>query len=176
MMLNLRNALIFIISFFCGACLSYANSSDNKVEISVKTINKQLAKAFPFTKTYDGVAAVFSEPSIVLNSLDNTLKVNVIITTTQDTQILRANGQLVGKIEFYDFEKTLRIKRPNLDSFIVTQDSFIDNNHAVKVIKQSIGSNLPSLTLYNIENLALDRQVTEPRKIETSLNRLVLYW
>lgn len=156
--------------------LSYANPFSKQINVEAKSINSTLAKQFPFEKKYEGIIAIFSDPQIDINVLDDDVELNIIITTHEGDKNLRAKGTLIGKVEFHDFDKILRFRKPKLDSFIIVEDTLVDNKMAVKVIKQSIGSDFRDLTLFEFKNLKLDRQVSEPKEIEVSTDRLIIHW
>ena len=174
-MLKRNKGYLFVI-LFSLSCLCFANQFNESFVIEEKKINLQLAQAFPIRKSYDGITAVFSAPAIKIDVLDKTVKLNVLITTEDGDRKLKAKGQLIGKVEYYDFEKTLRFRNPKLDSFIIIEDTLTDNKAALKAIKQTIGNTLPDLTLYNLEDLDFNLQFSEPKEIEISINRLVLHW
>jgi hypothetical protein len=57
--------------------------------VTVKTINQTLAGQFPFSQSFQGIRVIFPELKTVIDSLDKTLKLQMMITRTEADKMLR---------------------------------------------------------------------------------------
>jgi hypothetical protein len=104
--------------------------------VTVNSINQTLTAQFPFSKSFQGTRVVFSEPKAVINALDKTLKLQMLITSSEVDEILLLKAVFKGNIQFDDFSESYLFEDLVLDTLKIQNDSFTDSKPIVKAIKQ----------------------------------------
>ena len=142
--------------------------------LSATQLTQELQSRFPIIRVYQGVEAIFSQPTLVINHLDNEIKIAVTITVTQQNQTLQAEGVIVDEATIQAVNNTLRFAHPKLDEFFVTKDNMSDSQEALRIVKQTIGQTLPPLTLLELEKIAFTRVGSHPTTFSLSARGLIL--
>ena len=156
------------------ALLLGSNAIAEQYTITAAEMTRSLQTRFPVIRSYEGVDAVFSEPKVVIQYLDNEMEIEVKIKVTYQEQNLYAEGLIVDTASIQTVNNTLRFDRPKLDEFFISQDNMQDSSEAVKVIKQTIGQTLPPIILLDLESIELNMVGNEPAKFSLSVQGLVL--
>ena len=142
--------------------------------LSATQLTQELQSRFPIIRVYQGVEAIFSQPKLLINHLDNEIKIAVTITVTQQNQTLKAEGVIVDKATIQAVNNTLRFAQPKLDEFFVTQDNMVDSQEALRIVKQTIGQTLPPLILLELEKIAFPVVGNHPTAFTLSARGLIL--
>lgn len=171
-----KETLLIAFSFWVVCAGAVANQYSNQTILEEKAINKTLAKGFPFEEAFQGVTAVFSDPKVEINTLDKVVKVKVSIISNEGPDTLKASGVLVGNLEYDDFNNVVQLTDTKLNKLVVIENALNSNTKVTKVLKQTIGYNLPDLTLFNMRDLQYGRQIDPPKEIEVSVKQLILHW
>jgi hypothetical protein len=169
----LAKLLIKSAVLLCFTCLkSYAVD----VEVSEAKINKKLNESFPIERTFDGVTALFVNPQILLNPLDETVKIATMIKSQQGANSFLAEGNLEGQLEYDDIYKLLQMKKPVLRDFKVVESDMTEQQIAKisKIVQQSMGNNLPKITLVDFATFEIIHPRTGPKSIDVAPRRLVI--
>ncbi len=166
------------LTLFFVACISHANPFSKQDNVTQEMINAHLEKEFPRVKTFKGVTATFFGPRIDINVLDQSVKLVVLVSTAKEGKMLIARTVIKGKLEYYEFDETLRLRDPymDIDKFTVLQDTMVNSEHAIRVIKQEMAENFRHVTLIPIRTLKLDASKKVPKDITISVRKLVLHW
>lgn len=155
-----------------------ANPFSDRDSITGKMINNYLISNsdFPRVKTYKGVTAHFMGPELDIKFLDQKVKLRMLITSQSGDQILVARAVFNGRLEYYEFNDTIRFRDLELDRFQVLQDTFEDSKPTIKVIRQEMMFNLRDVVLFDVKALKLDASKDVPKNIEIAVNKLILHW
>jgi hypothetical protein len=144
--------------------------------VTVKTINQTLAGQFPFSKSFQGIRVIFSEPNAVINSLDKTLKLQMMITRSEADKMLVAKAVFKGNIQFDDFSESYLFEGLVLDTLKIQIDSFTDSKPVVKAIKQSLINDFDDIVLIKLEQFSSELPNRQADEIDISLNQLQFTW
>ena len=144
--------------------------------VSINSINRTLESQFPFSKSFQGTRVVFSEPKAVINALDKTLKLHMVITCTEVDKILIVNAVFKGNIQFDYFAESYLFEDLVLDKFKIHSDSFTDSNPIVKAIKQSLINDFEDIVLVNLEQFSTELSNRQANEIDISLKQIEFIW
>ena len=144
--------------------------------ITVKKINQTLAGQFPFSKSFQGTRVVFSEPKAVINALDKTLKLQMMITSTNAEEMLLVEATFDGNMIFNHFSEAYLFEDLVLDTFKQQVDSFNDSKPIVKVIKQSLINDFEDIVLVNLEQYSSELPNRQADEIDISLKQIHFIW
>jgi hypothetical protein len=173
--LNIYLIKMLLIS---GALLSFgcANVFAVDVEVSEAKINKKLNESFPRERAFDGVKAQFTSPQILLNPLDETIKIATLIESQHGGFVFLAKGNLEGPLEYDEMFKVLQMRKPVLRDFKVVESDMPEHQLAKtsKTIQQSMGNNLPRITLVDLDNFEIMLPRTGPKSIDVGPRRLII--
>lgn len=164
----------FIFAVLIYICSFDSNAVD--VEVSEAKINKTLAETFPVKRTFKGISADFTDPKILLNPLDETIKIAILINSKHQGGFLLAKGKLEGKLEYDEFDKQLKMEKPILDDFEVIESDLAKQDLAdvSKVVQQSMGRNLPEIIVVDLDRFEIRHPRTPPKSIDVGIRRLVI--
>jgi len=167
----------FILGLWC-LCMPVAFSQvENTFQLlKAKTINTNLAQQFPIDKSFQGNQATFSDAKILINTLDQSIKLQMTASANDKQQHLVATLVFTGKMLYDSFSESYVFDNLKLDGFIVEQDTYSDSLPVIKAIKQSLINDFEELILFNlgeINSLSPRRQADE---IEISKDQLRLIW
>jgi hypothetical protein len=144
--------------------------------VNAKTIDRNLALQFPIEKTFQGTSATFSDAKILINTLDQSIKLQMKVSANKPEQSLRAKLVFTGDMQYDQFTESYQFENLRLDSFIIEQDSYSDSQPTIKMIKQSLINDFKDIVLLKltgINTLSLRRPADE---IEISMNQLRFIW
>jgi len=147
--------------------------------VNAKTIDRNLALQFPINKSFQGTSARFSDAKILINTLDQSIKLQMKVSANQAERAERnVTAKLVftGEMQYHPFTESYQFENLLLDSFRIEQDSYSDSQPTIKMIKQSLINDFKDIVLFNlteINPLSLRRPADE---IEISLNQLRFIW
>lgn len=144
--------------------------------VTVKTINQTLAGQFPFSQSFQGIRVIFSEPKTVIDSLDKTLKLQMMITHTEADKSLLAKALFKGNIQFDDFSESYLFEDLVLDTLKIQIDSFTDSTPVIKAIKQSLINDFDDIVLINLEQFSSELPNRQADEIDISLKQLQFTW
>lgn len=166
----------FLLSSAVLLSVVCSNSYAVDVEVSETKINKTLKESFPIERTFDGITARFINPKILLNPLDETVKIGIMIESQQENSSFLATGNLEGQLEYDEFFKVLQMKKPILNDFKVAESNMSEQQVAEisKTIRQSMGNNLPKLTIVDLDSFEIMQPRTGPKSIDVGPRRLVI--
>lgn len=166
----------FIVLFFNTSFMVNANPLPASEVFTAKDINEMLSTQFPIEKSYEGVVATFSDPKVDIITLDKKVEISVMINATYKQQSLTAKGIFVGRLTYYDFEKSILFKRPILDHFYLQEDHMTDSLPAQRAIKQSMSHDFRDLQLIDLKPYELKAGISSPSKIEMSIDKIIVRW
>ena len=166
----------FSVLFFNSFYVVNANPLPAFEVFSESDINEMLSTQFPIEKIFEGVEATFSDPKVDIITLDNKVEISVTISATYQQQSLTAKGILVGRLAYYDFEKTILFKRPILDHFYMQEDHMTDSLPAQRAIKQSMSHDFRDMELIDLKPFELKAGISSPSKIEFSIDKIIVRW
>lgn len=144
--------------------------------VKAKTINRNLALQFPIEKSFQGTQATFSEAKILIDSLDQSIKLQMTATAQDGQQNLVVKLVFIGDMKYHSFSESYIFDHLKLDSFKIQQDSYSDSQLTIKSIKQSLINDFDELVLFNlgeINSLSPRRPADE---IEISAGQLRFIW
>ena len=164
-----------------GLCIFCNSSAYSQVESSfqlvrAKTINKNLALQFPIDRSFQGTQARFSDAKILIDSLDQSIKLQMTVSTNNAEQHFTAKIVFTGKMHYDQFSESYLFERPLLDSFIVEQDSYVDSQPTVKIIKQSLINDFEDIVLFNLTEINTFAPRRPADEIEISVGQLRFIW
>ncbi|MGS2719052.1 hypothetical protein [Paraglaciecola aestuariivivens] len=150
---------------------------DKVIEIvKAKSINKTLAKQFPQEKSFQGYSATFSEPKILIDVLDQSIKLALTASSTDQQQSLVVNLIFTGDMRFYGFSESYLFENLKLDSFKIAEDSYSDSSQIIKAIKQSLINDFRELVLFDLGPVTQLERARAADQIEISKQQLLLIW
>ncbi|PKG93251.1 hypothetical protein [Paraglaciecola sp. MB-3u-78] len=144
--------------------------------VNAKTIDRNLALQFPIDKTFQGTSATFYDAKILINTLDQSIKLQMKVSSNKAEQSLIAKLVFTGDMQYHPFTESYQLENLLLDSFKIEQDSYSDSQPPIKMIKQSLINDFKDIVLFNlteITTLSLRRPADE---IEISMNQLLFIW
>jgi len=144
--------------------------------VAVNKINQTLAGQFPFSKSFQGTRVIFSEPKTVINALDHTLKLQMMITSSEGDNMLLAKAVFKGSMQFDDFSESYLFEDLVLDTLQIQIDSFTDSKPIVKAIKQSLINDFDDIVLVNLEQFSSELPNRQADKIEISMRKIEFIW
>lgn len=161
-----------------GVLLTSANSQGEYIFqlVKAKTINSTLASQFPIKKSFQGNTATFSQPQIIIDVLDQSIKLQMTASANENQQQLITTLVFVGKMTYDSFSESYIFEELQLDSFKVEQDSFTDSLGIIKAIKQSLINNFDDLVLFNMADLSSLAPTRPADDIEISKQQLRFIW
>jgi hypothetical protein len=169
--------LLFTI-IFIGILINSAHSQGENTFQLVKanTINTSLANQFPINKSFQGHSAIFSQPKILIDVLDQSIKLQMTASANQAQQQLITTLVFEGKMTYDEFSESYIFEDLQLDSFKVVEDSFSDSQHIIKAIKQSLINDFEDLVLFNLTELNSIAPTRQADEIEISKQQLRFIW
>ena len=175
------NRVLKTMVLFFGFCILGCHSAQAQVEnsfqlVKAKTINRNLAMQFPINKSFQGINATFSDAKILIDTLDQSIKLQMTASANDGQQYLVAILVFVGVMEYYEFSESYIFDNLKLDSFKVEKDSYSNSQPIIKSIKQSLINDFEELVLFNlseINSLSPNRPADE---IEISKEQLRFIW
>ena len=144
--------------------------------VNAKTIDRNLALQFPINKSSQGTSAKFSDAKILINTLDQSIKLQMKVSANQAEQNVTAKLVFTGEMQYHPFTESYQFENLLLDSFRIEEDSYSDSQPTIKMIKQSLINDFKDIVLFNlteIKPLSFRRPADE---IEISLNQLRFIW
>jgi hypothetical protein len=144
--------------------------------VKTKTINRNLGIQFPIDKSFQGTKASFSDPIILIDVLDQSVKLQMHVSVNKTEQRLTARMIFTGKMQYNQFSESYLFEDLQLDSFKITHDSYANSLATIKTIKQSLINDFEDIELFNlteINTLAPRRSADE---IEISAAQLRFIW
>lgn len=140
----------------------------SSVTLSNNEINMELNKTFPIERKFKHVTAFFTKPEIVLDSLDEKIEIDTLIRSKVEGKYLIAKGKIEGTIEYDDLKSVLQFRKPVLEEFKVMESDMdeVQQKEVSRIIRQSMGNNLPKIVLVDLNNLDLRFPRQEPSNID----------
>lgn len=167
-----RLGLIIVLSLTIITVPVFAET----IDISEAQINKKMGETFPFKRKFQQVEAEFSQPSIILNplSVDDDITITTLITATDNSSVVKAQGEISGKLEFDEVFKVILFRKPKLDDFTIIESNVSEQeqNRISRVVRQSMGNNLPKIVFADLNKIPLKFGATTPVGIEVQLGKL----
>ena len=166
--------ILGLFSIFSAPAFSQVESSFQLIK--AKTINRNLASQFPIVKSFQGIKATFSDANILIDTLDQSVKLQMTVSANNAEQSLISKIVFTGKMQYDQFSESYLFENLQLDSFIIEQDSYVDSQPTVKIIKQSLINDFEDIVLFNLtekNTLAPKRPADE---IEISMGQLRFIW
>lgn len=149
--------LLFVFVPFDGVAMRLTLSEDQ--------LNAMLSVSFPIKRSYKGINVEFRNAAIKLDHLDKTIEIETVIFAENGEGQLLAKGTVKGKIEYDESEKELHIEKPELDDFSVIENSMPEANEPIRVIRQTIGRNLPLIVVIDFTQLNIEYLGLVPKEI-----------
>ena len=140
-----------LCSMFSTAVLSQVESSFQLVK--AKTINRNLALQFPIDKSFQGTQARFSDAKILIDILDQSIKLQMTASAQDKQQSFLAKLVFTGDMEYDTFSESYVFDNLKLDGFKVDSDTYIDSQPLIKSIKQSLINDFDELVLFNLSEI-----------------------
>ncbi|MEP1445020.1 MAG: hypothetical protein ABJK37_02740 [Paraglaciecola sp.] len=169
--------LVIVLSLWAlGNTPAYSQVEKSFEIVKAKTINRNLARQFPIEKSFQGIEASFSDAQILIDTLDQTVKLQMLVSASKDKQEYSAKLVFVGKMEFDQFLESYLFEDLRLDSYRVEQDSYVDSQPTEKAIKQSLINDFEDIKLFNLTKLNAFVPKRKADKIEISTGQLRFIW
>ncbi|WP_339721076.1 hypothetical protein [uncultured Paraglaciecola sp.] len=164
-----------------GLCILCNSSAYSQVEnsfqlVKAKAINRNLALQFPVDRSFQGIQATFSDPQILIDTLDQTIKLQMTVSANSAEQHFSAKLVFTGDMKFDLFLESYLFEDLVLDSFKIEQDSYVDSQPTVKIIKQSLINNFEDIELFNLTELNSFSPKRAADEIEISMGQLRFIW
>lgn len=171
-LLILVSALFSLVLSMLTCSLSYADS----VEITESQINKKLNETFPIERQFEGVKAFFTKPKVLLDPLDETLTLGVLIRASQGDKTLVAIGEIEGAMEYDEAFKVMQMRKPVLEEFNVKETDMSEEQakSVTRIIRQSMGNNLPKVVLIDFNDFDLRFPRTSPKEVDIEQGRITI--
>jgi len=144
--------------------------------VKAKTINTHLANQFPINKSFQGNSAIFSEPKILIDVLDQSIKLQMTASAFESQQQLVTTLIFEGKMTYDNFSESYIFEDLHLDSFKVEQDTFSNSQDIIKSIKQSLINDFEDLVLFKLTEVNSLAPTRPADDIEISKQQLRLIW
>jgi hypothetical protein len=144
--------------------------------VKAKTINRNVALQFPIDNSFKGTQSTFSEAKILINSLDQSIKLQMTATAHNEQQTLVATLIFIGDMKYYAFSESYIFDHLKLDSFKIEKDSYIDSQLIVKSIKQSLINDFDELVLFSLSEINSLSPRRPADEIEISKEQLRFIW
>jgi hypothetical protein len=144
--------------------------------VKARTINKNLAMQFPIDKSFQGTGATFSAPKILINTLDQSIKLQMTVSANSAEQTFIAKLMFTGVMQYDQFSESYQFEKLLLDSFIIEKDSYINALPTIKVIKQILINDFEDLVLFDLAKINTLSPRRPADKIEISMNQLRFIW
>lgn len=169
------------IVLILGLCCIWSSPTFSQVEksfqlLKAKSIDRNLALQFPIDKSFQGTQATFSDAKILIDTLDQSIKLQMTASANENQQHLVATLVFIGDMKYHAFSESYVFDNLHLDSFKIEKDSYTNSQLVVKSIKQSLINDFDELVLFNlaeINSLAPKRPADD---IEISKGQLRLIW
>lgn len=170
--MNLTKLLIsglFVLS-------TYVAGQSSSLTLTSQQINGELNKTFPIERQFQEVTAFFTKPDILLDALDEKIEIHTLIRANEKGKSLLAKGKIEGVLEYDELNKVLQFRKPVLDDFEVLESDMDDAQQAAvsRTIRQSMGNNLPKITLVDLNEMALRFPRQQPSEIDVEPGMLTL--
>lgn len=178
--MSIIKTCLFLPCNFAALCLIFG-SGIVKAEtvyhsVSVQSIDNQLSDQFPFSKSFQNVRVIFSEPKAVINALDKTLKLQMMITSSLKDEMLLSKATFKGDITYDDFSDAYLFDNVRLDKLKIQIDSFQDSHEIVKAIKQSLINDFEDIVLVNLEAFRTELPNRQADSIDISVKQVRFIW
>lgn len=162
-------------------CIFGTNSAYSQVEgafqiVRDKTINRNLALQFPIEKSFQGTTATFSDAKILIDSLDQSVKLQMTASASEGQKRLVTTLIFTGDMEYHGFSESYIFDNMQLDSFKVESDSFSNSQAIIKSIKQSLINDFDELVLFNLGEMSNFNSTRPADKVEISQGQLRFIW
>ncbi|MBU3004568.1 hypothetical protein KO534_14530 [Paraglaciecola arctica] len=169
--------LVLVLSLFIlSSSAAYSQVEKSFEIVKAKKINRNLALQFPIKKSFQGIQATFSDAQILIDTLDQSIKLQMLVSANNNKQEFSAKLVFIGTMEFDQFLESYLFEDLLLDSFIVEQDSYVDSQPTVKAIKQSLINDFKDIELFNLTELNAFVPKRKADKIEISTGQLRFIW
>ncbi|MCV2884097.1 hypothetical protein OE749_05280 [Aestuariibacter sp. AA17] len=185
----MKNRVLYIVGLVMALSLQSAIANDapnlarkaavdeNRIlTLSPKQINQSLNTRFPIRKQINGYDVSFHSPSIALDFLDKTIKVNSAVTVKQGEYSLEATALIKGDVDYDEIDNHLYIEYPSVETIKATHSTFPDNKAPLSTAKISMGSKLPEIIIFDFSTLDIEYLLKRPKRIDVAQKGLVVYF
>lgn len=164
-----------------GLCILGNSSAYSQVEgtfqiVRAKVINRNLALQFPIEKSFQGTQATFSDAKILLDTLDQSVKLKMTASSSEGQKRLVTTLIFTGDMEYDAFSESYIFDNLELDSFRVKSDTFDDSKAIVKSIKQSLINDFDELVLFSLAEISSFSSTRPADEVEISQGQLRFIW
>lgn len=175
------NPVIKQLILLIGLCSMFSFPVLSQVEtffqlVKAKTINRNLALQFPIDKSFQGTQATFSDAKILIDSLDQSIKLQMTASAQDKQQNFVAILVFIGDMKYDTFSESYVFDKLKLDGFKVVKDSYIDSQLLVKSIKQSLINDFDELFLFNLSEINSLSPRRPADEIQISKEQLRFIW
>jgi hypothetical protein len=162
-----------LLTLLVIGAIAPANGQSESISqvIKAKKMDANLAAQFPIEKSFQGISATFSDPKILIDSLDQSVKLQLTSSSQHNKQILQATLIFTGNMQYHRFSEAYVFENMLLDGFKINQNTYLNPDATIKTIKQSLINDFADLLLF--EQVATNRPADE---IEISTNQLRFIW
>ena len=144
------------------------------VKLSQSDLNQMVKAAFPQTQQYQGIDAVFTDPSIELG-VANQLKIQVTMTANRANQRVKARAAFDGTLDYSGANRTLEIIQPRMTDFEVLEHNLTQDAHLLDEVKQLKNKPAPMILLLDLKQVKLPLLGNQvPRSVAIRDHRLVI--
>jgi len=176
-----ENHMIRKMVLVLGLCILNSSLAYSQVEgtfqiVRAKTINRNLALQFPIEKSFQGTQATFSDAKILIDTLDQSVKLKMTASAGEDQRRLVTTLIFTGDMEYHAFSESYIFDSLQLDSFKVESDTFNNSQSIIKSIKQSLINDFDELVLFNLGEISSFNPTQPADKIEISQGQLRFVW
>jgi hypothetical protein len=169
--------LVLVLGLLCISsppAFSHVESAFQLVK--EKTINRNLALQFPVDKSFQGSKARFSDAKILIDILDQSVKLQMTVSANSAEQSLTAKMVFTGKMQYDQFLESYLFEGLLLDSFKIEHDSYVSSLPIVKIIKQSLINDFEDIVLFNLTDINTLAPKRSADEIEISMGQLRFIW
>lgn len=172
----IKQFVLILVLFSICSPPAFSQVQNSFQLIKAKTINSNLAKQFPIEKSFQGTKATFSEAKILIDILDQSVKLQMTVSANTAEHNLSAKIVFTGKLEYNQFLESYLFESLVLDSFKIEQDTYESSLPIVKIIKQSLINDFEDIVLFNLTNINTLAPKRPADEIEISMNQLRFIW
>jgi hypothetical protein len=168
--MKLTHSLLLMLS------LSWYGATATAFEITLKEqqVTGLAALSFPISQSYQGLDFTLTNPNVGLRAASQEITVNVDLVVVQQSQSLRANATVIGKLNFDRAANRIEIIQPGLLQFVVKSNTLTGSDEAIRLIKQRLGDRIPGIFLIDMAQLQTFLPGIQAKDVRITSQGLVL--
>ncbi|WP_299081058.1 hypothetical protein [uncultured Paraglaciecola sp.] len=148
-----KKIILIVVSFAMSISAVSSQMNSTVQVIKINTLNQTLAKQFPIEKSFQGIAATFSNAKVLLDPLEHSIELQLTATSMNQGEDFSATLIFTGDLQYHSFSESYIFENLQLDSFKIENDTFANSAPLIKSIKQSLINDFDDLVLIRIDDL-----------------------